>query len=325
MKSTTKLLTVAGVVASLSVASAVSAQSQQPDQAPKVTQEQREEIHQAVENGDYEGWKALLTQDERGAKILEVINADNFSKLQEMHQLREDGDREGAKEIADELGLKAPRREREGKDSHFDEETREAIKAAVENGDYDTFKDLVSQDEKGEKILEKVTAENFGKFKEMHELREAGDKEGAQAIADELGIQKPHGKNHGPRFDEETREEIKTAVENGDYETFKGLVTQDGRGEKILEKVTPENFDRFKALHEAREAGDKDTAKEIAEELGIEGKRGGKFKRGGHGEYEEHGNHDHVEFGREDDEEGGEQGMRGRRGGRGNGPNGQNQ
>ena len=38
-------------------------------------------------------------------------------------------------------------------------------------------------------MLEKITADNFNKFVEMRKLIESGDRDGARAIADELGLE----------------------------------------------------------------------------------------------------------------------------------------
>jgi len=44
-------------------------------------------------------------------------------------------------------------------------------------------------------MLDRVTANNFQQFKQMHELMQSGDKDGAQAIAKELGLP-----DHKPDF-----------------------------------------------------------------------------------------------------------------------------
>ena len=71
-------------------------------------------------------------------------------------------------------------------------EHREAMQAVLEAGDYQAFLELV-----GDKpISEIITENNFARFIEMHELMETGDREGAKAIAEELGLPVKHGK-HG--------------------------------------------------------------------------------------------------------------------------------
>ena len=75
------------------------------------------------------------------------------------------------------------------------QERHEAIEAAIENNDYDAWKNTMDQ---RVNITDVVTKENFDQFTEMHRLMEAGEFEKAQEIRDELGLQAPHG-GMGPR------------------------------------------------------------------------------------------------------------------------------
>ena len=59
-------------------------------------QQQKEAVHQAIEDGNYQAWAELV----EGRPIAEVINEDNFDRFVEMHQLKKQ-----AKEIVEELGL----------------------------------------------------------------------------------------------------------------------------------------------------------------------------------------------------------------------------
>lgn len=66
------------------------------------------------------------------------------------------------------------------------------------------------------------------------------------------------------------REEVDTAIESGDYETWKNLM--DARGgwrSKVTEVVTEDNFDTFAAMHAAMESGDTVKANELRSELGL--------------------------------------------------------
>ncbi|MFA7169374.1 MAG: hypothetical protein WC178_00800 [Candidatus Paceibacterota bacterium] len=63
-----------------------------------------EAVDEAIESGDYETWKSLM--DERGGgKILEIVNADNFSQFAEAKILQSEDKMEEAKAILDELGF----------------------------------------------------------------------------------------------------------------------------------------------------------------------------------------------------------------------------
>jgi len=91
------------------------------------------------------------------------------------------------------------------------EEKKEAMKAHYEqmdtilaNGDYEAFKELASNKPM---MADKITEENFAKFIEMHNLKQAGDMEGAKVIAEELGLMKlgekgKKGMHKGMRFED---------------------------------------------------------------------------------------------------------------------------
>ena len=72
-------------------------------------QAHREAMQEAVANNDYDTWYNLVKEKACNPPILEQVTADNFYLLNEMHQAVEDGDFERAKEIADELGIKPPK------------------------------------------------------------------------------------------------------------------------------------------------------------------------------------------------------------------------
>lgn len=61
-----------------------------------------------------------------------------------------------------------------------------AIQAAIINGDYATWKSLITAKNSDAPILEKITASNFSKLQELQNLHEQ-----AQAIQEELGIEGP--------------------------------------------------------------------------------------------------------------------------------------
>lgn len=67
-----------------------------------------ESKHEAIEatfkSGNFEGWKALV-EERGGGKVLEIVNADNFSQFSQAKLLQEEGKMTEAKEILDELGF----------------------------------------------------------------------------------------------------------------------------------------------------------------------------------------------------------------------------
>lgn len=70
---------------------------------------------------------------------------------------------------------------------------RENMKTAIEEGDYQAWKQIVDSKPK---ITDYVTEDNFARFSEMHKLMQDGDFEGAQEIRDEIGI--PSNLGPGP-------------------------------------------------------------------------------------------------------------------------------
>jgi hypothetical protein len=67
---------------------------------------------------------------------------------------------------------------------------------------------------------------------------------------------------------QEHMQEMKTAVENGDYQTFAELAP-----ERLLEVINEDNFSRFQEMHNHRQA-----AREIAKELGLQQRKMHKHK-----------------------------------------------
>ncbi len=157
----------------------------------------------------------------------------------------------------------------------------EEVKAALESGDYAAFQEAIREDGPFAEAID--SEDKFAQLIALHEAKQDGDRETAQQIADELGLKKP-GRSHkgfGSQLSEEERAAAKEAVQNGDYNAWISIVGSDS---KIAEKVTTENFSDFQALHEARENGDKETARKIADELELKrhghghGGKGGRFK-----------------------------------------------
>lgn len=152
-------------------------------------------------------------------------------------------------------------------------ENMEAMKEAIESGDYDAWVALVSENKRGGEILEKINADNFYLLSEMHQAKVDGDHEKVKEIAEELDI-KPRfkgkkGMKKGMGMDPEVREQLKEAVQTGDFDTFSSLVSEGKHGAKILENVNADNFFLLNEMHEARANGDFESAKEIAEQLGL--------------------------------------------------------
>ncbi len=171
-----------------------------------------------------------------GSKLLTRagLTEDQQSALEEAHTLRQEGDFVAARDTLVEAGIDEDVL-RSLRDSMH--ESRAAVHAALEDGDYEAFKDAIIDTPLADSI---TTEEEFELFREAHELRRAGDREGADEIFNELGIETPthrpymmgrHG--HGPHmmfeeFTDEQREALRVARQSNDRETIKAILEEAG-------------------------------------------------------------------------------------------------
>lgn len=132
-------------------------------------------------------------------------------------------------------------------------EQRGIFQAGLGATDYTSFVTAVGEDAP---ILDTITANNFERFVEMRTLLQNGDKEGARAIADELGLpekgpMQDHRRMKGLRLSEEQRTAVEAALEAGDYDAF---IAAHGADSKIAEFMTGERFAEMKTKHAEMEA-----------------------------------------------------------------------
>jgi len=113
------------------------------------------------------------------------------------------------------------------------EENREAVKDAIANNDFDAWVTAMTNE---------LTEERFNKLVEMYELMEER---------------------------RETREEIHAALDANDYDAWVAAIADLEIQPRIAEVINEDNFHLAVELHEAKENGDKERAREILEELGI--------------------------------------------------------
>ncbi|MFH1511485.1 MAG: hypothetical protein ABIF10_07375 [Candidatus Woesearchaeota archaeon] len=112
----------------------------------------------------------------------------------------------------------------------------EAARNALGNGDYASWKSAMTA---------QLAEENFAKLKERH-----------NKMVD-------------------LKDEMDAAMQQG-YDSWKALLEESGRGQRLLATVTPENFGKFVAMHEAKQQGNLDEANALAEQLGLKGIQGRK-------------------------------------------------
>jgi hypothetical protein len=122
----------------------------------------------------------------------------------------------------------------------------DAAKTALETGDYDAFVSAIEEQGQSGRFAE-LTEEQFNEMVERNRQRES------QMAAMQ-----------------ETRDAIHDALESGDYDAWYAAVITLEPVPDLAEKITRENFDTYVRLHEAKEGKDWETAKGLAEELGLE-------------------------------------------------------
>jgi len=75
------------------------------DATRAVRGEQREAVHTALENDDYDAFKAAIAD----VPLADAIGSEaDFATFKAAHELRADGDKEGASELMAELGIEKP-------------------------------------------------------------------------------------------------------------------------------------------------------------------------------------------------------------------------
>ena len=127
------------------------------------------------------------------------LTDDQVSALEEAHEIRQAADEE-ARQVLENAGLDEDKMH-EIRDAMHEERKahHEAVEAALEAGDYDAFTEAIADSPCADAITSEA---DFEKFKEAHDLREAGDDEAAAAIMSELGIERPErGMKGGHRGD----------------------------------------------------------------------------------------------------------------------------
>lgn len=130
----------------------------------------------------------------------------------------------------------------------FDEKFHTDQEAAIEAGDFATWKSLneTKIKEESEARLAELTEENFNKIVELKKLIAAGDQEAVRKYIEENDMHGPFGMGFGPG-------KMIRIERRGEMKEFK----------ELSEEVRTQ-------LKEAREAGDQDKVKEILEANGIE-------------------------------------------------------
>ncbi|MDA3839865.1 MAG: hypothetical protein PF572_02140 [Patescibacteria group bacterium] len=165
----------------------------------------------------------------------------------------------------------------------LDQVQRDAMKQAVEEGDYESWKNI--EDSKV-RITDIITEENFDQFSQMHNLIQSGDVEAAKLMREELGLPERGGErmggmmgSHGMREGDEGRNGSHNvgieAIESADYDAWKEAVG-DTRMSEVIENEA--DFQKLIEAHTLIKDGNFEEANIIHEELGLE--RGGMDREG---------------------------------------------
>lgn len=143
----------------------------------------------------------------------------------------------------------------------MNQENREAMESALENNDYNAWKEAAGET----RMAEGVTAENFSKFASAHELMQAGKTDEAKAVFTEMGIAMGgKGRGHdGEAFGRGmgNNEAAIAALDNNDFAAWQKAVGTS----PIVSKIDANNFPRLVEAHNLQKQ-----ARGIMEELGLE-------------------------------------------------------
>ncbi|MBU0647615.1 hypothetical protein KJ855_00370 [Patescibacteria group bacterium] len=147
----------------------------------------------------------------------------------------------------------------------FNPDIKDSIKEALANNDYAAWSEAIADSPRAEEMLATIDETNFDKLVEAHNLMEAGNKEGAKAIMEELGLDTQFQKGkHDGKFDPEQMQAVKDALDNNDYQAWVDAISQVPMGERFLEVIDESNFDRLVEAHQLRTQ-----SQEIMDELGL--------------------------------------------------------
>lgn len=158
----------------------------------EIREERREDVDAvkaALEANDYAAFQEIAVE----RPGLSDVTQDQFATMVEAHTLMEAGDHEAARALLQEAGLNPPGPigHRHGRQQLTPEEREamkadmEAVRLAFENRDYAAYLDVTSE----RPFLNEVTEEQFSILADAHELREAGDFEGAVGLLQEAGLE----------------------------------------------------------------------------------------------------------------------------------------
>jgi hypothetical protein len=151
----------------------------------------------------------------------------------------------------------------------FSPQNIDSIKTALDNNDYSAWQTAIVDSPNADELTSTINESNFSQLVEAHQLMQDGDREGAKAIMEELGIngmfggRGGHGEG-GMGNNPEQNQAVKDALTNNDYTAWKTAITATPRGEEMLSVINESNFSRLVEAHNLMEQG-----RAIMDELGL--------------------------------------------------------
>ena len=105
MKKTTKTWVVVLALMVLSVTAVTAYRGDYTEHGPDYTAERHDLMEQAFESNDYDAWNAMMLENGRTPRVVDVVTAENFETFVAAHEAAENGNFEEAARLRTELGL----------------------------------------------------------------------------------------------------------------------------------------------------------------------------------------------------------------------------
>lgn len=162
-----------------------------------------------------------------------------------------------------------------GKGNHLFENNAD-IKDAIDNNDYESFISALSEIDSD--VAQRISEERFEhmvqRIDEREKVQAAIEAEDYDAFISAINENRAEGMTL-EKFNEiverhNTHEAIEDAIENNDYEAWIEAVSSLPHAPDIADVITEEDFSTLIELHEAKQSGNFEEAKELAEELGLQ-------------------------------------------------------
>lgn len=144
------------------------------------------EVENAIENSDYNAWVEAL---QGHAQLPFDLNETTFQAFVEAHGLLENGDPEGAQAVLENAGVDLPPRGPRGMEhdqamgkGFAQHGPNEAIREAITSNDYNAWLEAIAD----KPMAEIANEELFNKMVQINQARQAGDRDAAKALHNEL-------------------------------------------------------------------------------------------------------------------------------------------